>query len=46
MAEVAVNVTLQAILIRRDGSREDLGSLLDRPSTNSKKKKIRKVRDG
>ena len=38
MAEVAVNVTLQAILIRRDGSREDLGSLLDRPSANSEEK--------
>ena len=41
MAEVNVNITVNVVRLNKDGSREDLSSLLGRPSDN-KNKKIRK----
>ena len=38
MAEVNVNVTVNVVRLNKDGSREDLGNLLGRPSDNKKKK--------
>ena len=45
MAEVNVNISVNVVKLNKDGSREDLGSLLDRPCDNNTRFKKRRKRN-